>query len=287
MKCALRHMRMHGRDSLHVCEANASWQRNLLQLPLHIASGNASFDTQAIMHMKGDECMYFEKDKCLDTKPIVDEIEKAVYTELKPLGFKKHGRTLHRFVDGDISQVINFKIGCPPKGIYDVLWVNIGIRVPECELRSFVPEDTVKKYYNEYECNIRSCLREIEGKKDDYYDLHDSIQKIKSDILRQIKDYVIPVFNVLNSRFAILDNRRSYPHLDTMNRHLTLLEEAMIWGRLGNVQKAEEAFNQYYDSKAQEYKGHEGWKSYSYLKAHLSYLEKLADKLHIRINSPV
>ena len=42
MKCALRHMRMHGRDSLHVCEANASWQRNLLQLPLHIASGNAS-----------------------------------------------------------------------------------------------------------------------------------------------------------------------------------------------------------------------------------------------------
>ena len=30
MKCALRHMRMHGRDSLHVCEANASWQRQLV-----------------------------------------------------------------------------------------------------------------------------------------------------------------------------------------------------------------------------------------------------------------
>ena len=231
--------------------------------------------------------MYFEKDKRLDTKPIVDEIEKAVYTELKPLGFKKHGRTLHRFVDGDISQVINFQIGCPPKGIYDVLWVNIGIRVPECELRSFVPEDTVKKYYNEYECNIRSRLREIEGKKEDYYDLHNSVQEITDDIIRQIREYVIPAFNALDSRCAILTSRKNNPLLKALNRPLILLEESMIWGRMGNLQKAEEAFNQYYDSKAQEYKCHEGWKSYGYLKAHLSYLEGLADKLHIKINDPI
>ncbi len=54
----------------------------------------------------------------------------------------------------------------------------------------------------------------------------------------------------------------------------------MIWGRMGDLQKAEEAFNQYYDSKAQEYKGHEGWKSYRYLKGHLEYLSELADQLH-------
>ena len=204
--------------------------------------------------MKGDESVYFEKDKQLDTKCIVDEIEKAVYAEMKPLGFKKHGRTLHRFVDGDISQVINFQTGCPPKGIYDVLWVRIGIRVPECELRSFEPETDLKKYYPEHCCNMRSCLREIEGKKEDYYDLHDSIQEITNDVLRQIKEYVIPAFNVLNSRFAILENCRSYPHLG----HLILLEEAMLWGRMGNLQKAEEAFNQYYDSKAQEYKDMKG-----------------------------
>ena len=59
--------------------------------------------------------MYFEKDKQLDTKPIVDAIEKAVYAEVKPLGFKKHGRTLHRFVDGDISQVIKFRWDAPPR----------------------------------------------------------------------------------------------------------------------------------------------------------------------------
>ena len=83
--------------------------------------------------------MYFEKDKQLDTKSIVDAIEKAVYAEVKSLGFKKHGRTLHRFVDGDISQVINFQVGCPSKSIYDILSVNIGIRVPDVSFGALLP----------------------------------------------------------------------------------------------------------------------------------------------------
>ncbi len=59
----------------------------------------------------------------------VDEIEKLVYAYLKPLGFRKFGRTLHRFVDGDISQVVNFQNGCPQKQVYGILWVNLGVRV--------------------------------------------------------------------------------------------------------------------------------------------------------------
>ena len=66
-----------------------------------------------------------------------------------------------------------------------------------------------------------------------------------------------------------------------------MLEEAMIFGRAGDLQKAEQAFNQYYDSKAQEYRGHEGWKSYGYLRVHLDYLAELADKLHLTIRNPI
>ena len=231
--------------------------------------------------------MYFEKDKQLDTKPIVDAIEKAVYAEVKPLGFKKHGRTLHRFVDGDISQVIKFQVGCPSKSVYDVLWVHIGIRVPECEIRSFIPEESLKSYYHEYDCNIRCSFREIEGLKEDYYDLHGSVQAITDDILRQLRDIVIPAFLALDSRPAILENRRQYRQIDAFNHRLILLEEAMIYGRAGDLQRAEEAFNQYYDSKAQEYRGHEGWRSYQYLRAHLNYLAELADKLCLRIHNPI
>lgn len=38
----------------------------------------------------------------------LDQIEASVYKRLKKEEFRKHGRTLHRFVSGDISQVINF-----------------------------------------------------------------------------------------------------------------------------------------------------------------------------------
>ena len=94
----------------------------------------------------------------LSSTESVDIIEKIVYEYLKPLGFRKHGRTLHRFVDTDISQVVNFQNGCPSKGVYDILWVNIGIRVPECVERKFSIEKPLKKYYHEYECNIRTRL---------------------------------------------------------------------------------------------------------------------------------
>lgn len=231
--------------------------------------------------------MYYEKDKQLDAKAIVDEIEKAVYAVVKPLGFKKHGRTLHRFVGGDISQVINFQNGCPPKGVYDVLWVNVGVRVPECMLRGFAPEKTLKKYYHEYECNIRARLGELDGGEEKTYDLHGSVEEISSDIIREIKECVIPAFETLDSREAILEKRKDNRHMDGLNHRLRLLDEAMIYGRLGQMEKAQRVFNEYYDAKAKEYEGHEGDKNYRYIKAHTEYLEELAEKLGIEIKNKI
>lgn len=73
----------------------------------------------------------------INTTHIVDEIEGAVLERVKPYGFKKHGRTLHRFVSGDISQVIHFQSGMPTKGMGDLLCINVGIRIPECSERAF------------------------------------------------------------------------------------------------------------------------------------------------------
>ena len=86
------------------------------------------------------------KRKKISSTECVDIIEGIVYEHLKPLGFRKHGRTLHRFVEKDISQVINFQNGCPQKGVYDILWINIGIRVPECAEKKFVISEPMKKY---------------------------------------------------------------------------------------------------------------------------------------------
>ena len=217
----------------------------------------------------------------LDTGRILDEVEQAVSLAVKSFGFRKHGRTLHRFVSGDIFQVIHFQTGPAHRGETHLLFVNIGIRVPECMTRSFTAEESPKKYYQEHECNIRSRLGTVEGKIESCYDLRGSVDEITVDILRQIMDTVIPVFEDLRSRDAILARRREYPRFDRVNDHLILLEEAMIHGRLGHPETAEEIFRLHYRllQNAQT-----AQKDPVAIQNHLKYLEKLAVRLGFTVS---
>lgn len=257
------------------------------------------------------------KRKKISSTECVDIIEGIVYEHLKPLGFRKHGRTLHRFAEKDISQVINFQNGCPQKGVYDILWINIGIRVPECAEKKFVISEPMKKYYHEYECNIRTRLGSLVDGEDTFYDLGKRPKKIAADIIDRIKKYVIPVFDVLNSREAILLYRANYPSFDQFANHLILLEEAMIFGRCGDVKKASELFNKHYQNALSEYNAdfengtetylHKGERmiyrnaktgetetviadkdgyviTYSANRGHIDYLETLATELGIVLN---
>lgn len=194
----------------------------------------------------------FKTNKLTSTES-VDIIEKIVYEYLKPLGFRKHGRTLHRFVDDDISQVVNFQNGCPSKGVHDILWINLGIRIPECVERKFSLEEPLKKYYHEYECNIRTRLGSLVDGKDTFYDLKKDPYKIANDIVKRIKKYAMPVFDVLDSRNAVLKHRMEYPHFDQFSNRLIQLEEAMILGRNGDIVAASRLFNAYYQGALAEY----------------------------------
>lgn len=220
-------------------------------------------------------------DSGLDTSKVLDSIGRAAYVVLKPYGFKTHGRTLHRFVCEDISQVIHFQLGQSYRGETHLLFVNIGIRIPECMTRRFTAEEPIKKYYHEYECNMRSRLGKIEGKEASCYDLRQPVDSIIEDILRQIQTLVIPAFETLNSREAILAHRRDYPLFDLMNNHLIILEEAMMYGRQGNLEKAAETFNLYYhlfgSAKLAQ-------KNLGAIQNHLQYLDRLAAELGIDLN---
>ncbi len=194
----------------------------------------------------------FKKATEINTTQIVDEIEAAVLEFVKPYGFKKHGRTLHRFISGDISQVIHFQSGMPTKRMGGQLCVNLGIRIPECSERTFQPKTENKKYYHEYECTIRSRLGTVSGKQETWYDLHKKTDKIIKSIIEEIDQYVLPAYEVLNSRESILAYRKLYPMLDDMNS-LILLDECMIYGHIGNTEKAKELFELYYQYAVKEY----------------------------------
>lgn len=195
----------------------------------------------------------FGKPTTLSSTGTVDIIEKRVYAHLKPLGFRKHGRILHRFVDGDISQVIHFQNACPAKGVYDILWINLGIRVPESEERTFCPRIPPKKYYHEYECNIRTRLGSQVDKGYNSYSLKIDPELCAEDIIRRLDTHVLPFFDKLNSRDAILLHRKDYPEFDSLNHRLILLEESFIHGRRGDTDTAVSAFRKYYFQALAEY----------------------------------
>lgn len=158
---------------------------------------------------------FFRKKK-LDTTKIVDEIESTVFQWAKQYGFKKYGRTFNRIVDQDIVQVIHFQNGCPEKGVYGVLWVNLGIRVPECA--SFPNEQ--KKYYKEYECNIRCRLDEYIDHMDNPYNLRENPQKIAGDIIEKLSRAILPIFDALSSRERIIKDLKNYPAFNSFRNHL-------------------------------------------------------------------
>jgi len=175
----------------------------------------------------------------------IDEIEAAVYTQLRPLGFRKYGRTLHRFVSGDLSQIIHFQCGLPSVGPAQQMWVNLGIRIPECDERTFSPSP-LKRYYHEYNCTLRSRLGSIDSRQELCFDLREQPSQLLKQILPDVLTKVLPVYDVLSSREAILAHRRDYPHFDVMGRQLILLDEVMICGHLGDLEKAQALFAQYY-----------------------------------------
>lgn len=197
-----------------------------------------------------EKSLLFKHNK-LSTTESVDIIENFVYNAVKPLGFRKHGRTLHRFVSDDISQVINFQSGLPFKGYGGFMWVNIGIRVPECAEQCFTPV-VDKKYYHEYQCTLRARLGEVKGKKETCYNLSKSPEKTARKILNEIEKYVLPVFDALCDRQAILDNRRKYQSFDTFP-HRIALDECFIYGRMGDMEKARECFVKYYQEALDKY----------------------------------
>ena len=236
----------------------------------------------------------------------IDAIEARVYAALKKFGFRRHGRTLHRFVSGDISQVINFQCGQAYRGETGNMWVNTGIRVPECSEREFFPSLPAKKYYKEYECTIRSRLGLIDGGEEKCFNVACGAEAAADEILDDILNKVLPVCDALSDRRAILARRRDYPTFDTLNRNLILLEEAMIYGRLGETEKAEECFKAYYQNALDDYNGQlangrkyylrkgeriismgqditaqeDGWVTIcGASRAHLDYLDELAAKL--------
>ncbi len=181
----------------------------------------------------------------------LDQIENAIYKELKEYGFRKHGRTLCRFVgpEADIAQIITFQLGQAYRDETNLLTVQLGLRIPEVFERDFTRPIEKKKRYRAHEATMGVSLGRLDGNEEREFNLLvENLKDVEREILDDLVGKALPIFDVLNSRESILTRRREFPNFDVGGRPGKSFEEAFVYGRLGDMERANKAFAEYYDN---------------------------------------
>ena len=127
-----------------------------------------------------------------NNKKHLDAIQNKVYEYLKPLGFRKNGRTFNRQTEKGIYQVINLQSGqyspwdnyvIPGlrENYYGKFAVNLGVLVQE--LYDLKNHSTTKKIYQEYDCQIRSRLASLVKGKDYWWPITNETNSTATEII--------------------------------------------------------------------------------------------------------
>ncbi|GAA4327302.1 hypothetical protein GCM10023115_24810 [Pontixanthobacter gangjinensis] len=144
----------------------------------------------------------------------LDLIQKEIHQFLKPLGFKKRGRTFNREVESGLFQVINFQSGQFPVGdnyeipgvresFYGKFTVNLGVCIEELYLIEF--SEKKKPFYQEYDCQIRNRLETIIQKTDKWWEI-DSDSNNSKIIIDGLKFKGFEWFQLFDTREKIIKN---------------------------------------------------------------------------------
>ena len=218
----------------------------------------------------------------------LDRIQSEIWAKLlKPIGFKKRGRSFNRKTADDLIQVIEFQLGQAYLNDNDKFSVYIGIRVPESFEKTFVETEQIKSFYQYQYCNIVTCLNDrtlghsaYKASNGTSYnakmfmldmeDLRPTIEEIEE----MFETHVFPFLDDMNTREKVLANRLKY-HVKYKMFELSNtidLDEAMIYGRAGNLEKAKQIIQQRYDNSVTH-------------KPHQEYLISLSKELGIMLET--
>lgn len=215
-----------------------------------------------------------EKSETLtDFKAQLDIVEKEVFIKLKPLGFKKNGRTFNRQLDEGIIQVINFQSGQYLIGrgyeisglrenLYGKFVVNLGVCIES--LYKFQSPTGNKMYYKEYDCQIRSRLGTLLTGQDHWWTITDDNTKITHEIIEGIETKAFEWFSGIDTKEKIISNNGQLPYDATPRAKLDIA--LIVWfddkvkgselvkDYYRNIQPAKSSHKEYVRDLAQELK---------------------------------
>jgi hypothetical protein len=204
----------------------------------------------------------------------LNQIQKEVYYYLKPLGFKKKGRTFNRQTENGVWQVINFQSGQFPVGenyeipgfresFYGKFTVNIGVIINE--LYKIQIKGKEKTFYQDYDCQIRTRLSQLLWENDYWWNISNETKKASDQIIEGLNLKGISWLDMFESREKICVNWGNVEG----SSNIAKLDVALIIFQT-DKKKGGQLIQEYY-SKIKTHKGHK------------EYVKELANELGIKL----
>jgi hypothetical protein len=210
-----------------------------------------------------------------ELKTRLDSIQKEIFNYLKPLGFKKKGRTFNRQTEDGIYQVINIQSGRYEFGdkyvipgfrenYYSKFTINLGVMVTDIyELES---HNKPKDIYQDYDCQIRTRLTHLTIKQDFWWPISNNTEETTKEIIQGLKTNGIQWLDTFESREKIIKN---WGNIADSNSPRAKLDVALIVLRTDS-DKGKYLMQEYYD-KIEIRNGHK------------DYVKSLANRLGVEL----
>ena len=195
----------------------------------------------------------------------LDAVQRATHAFLKPLDFRKKGRTHNRLTEGGLTQVINFQMGEYPVGnnyvipglresLYGQFAVNLGVMLPciyDAE-HTNEPPATIQEYH----CTIRERLSCLAFGKDTWLELTPDTEALSSTIVDLLDRFGLPFFDQFQSYEDVLKFYDEHGDLPFQNSGRASVEAALIAKELGDDALAGSLFDRAYSHDHKGFKKH-------------------------------
>lgn len=181
----------------------------------------------------------------------LDVIQGAVHSFLKPLGFRKKGRTHNRHTNGGLTHVVGFQMGAYPIGdcyvipglresYYGRFVVNLGVLLPcvnEVEQQS-PPGDFVQEHY----CTIRRRLGVLAFGEDKWFEITSDTATLAATVVDLLDRFGLEFFEQFQSYNDVLSHYSVHGNLPSQNVGRASLEAALIAHHTGDEALARSLF---------------------------------------------
>ncbi len=201
----------------------------------------------------------------------LDALQAHVTAFLKPLGFRKKGRTHNRATEGGLVQVVNFQMGEYPIGehyvipgiresFYGRFAVNLGVFLPcvyETEWQKPVPDFT-----QEHFCTIRNRLGTLAFGTDKWFELTSDIPTLATTLVQLFDEFGLPFFEQFPDYHSVLSYYDAHGDLPFQNSGRATLEAAIIAHHLGHAHRSQQLLAKAHSTD------HKGFRQYVSTLAH-------------------